>query len=417
METIVKTITHTEEDKKIYEQAGKILRAGGLVAFPTETVYGLGADALDAKASAKIYAAKGRPSDNPLIVHIADVNALYDLAAEVPEKALVLAKKFWPGPLTMILKKQDKVPDSITGGLGTVAIRMPSHPVAAELIRSSGVYIAAPSANTSGKPSPTRAEHVINDLSGFGKCSLSVSMPILSSYGIETVPLPTALLSTHTGGFTGYAVQDTTEAMRAFAAHWKQVGVQFDCIATGYCCSPEQIWLAAEFIRSFADERTLVVVDPVLGDHGRLYSGFTDAHVDAMRELCSLADVITPNRTEAALLSGLACSSADETLLYAQQVKNTILTSVRTETGIGYLARLDGGIRLVLRPFVELTLHGAGDVFTSALCGELLCGKAPMDALDSAADFCDRCIHETVKRQPWHWYGLAFEPVLKGNHV
>ena len=258
---------------------------------------------------------------------------------------------------------------------------------------------------------------LINDLSCFGKCSLSVSMPILSSYGIETVPLPTALLSTHTGGFTGYVVQDTTEAMRAFAAHWKQVGVQFDCIATGYCCSPEQIRLAAEFIRSFADERTLVVVDPVLGDHGRLYSGFTDAHVDAMRELCSLADVIMPNRTEAALLSGLACSSADETLLYAQQVKNTILTSVRTETGIGYLARLDGGIRLVLRPFAELTLHGAGDVFTSALCGELLCGKAPMDALESAADFCDRCIHETVKRQPWHWYGLAFEPVLKGNHV
>ena len=160
-----------------------------------------------------------------------------------------------------------------------------------------------------------------------------------------------------------------------------------------------------------------MIVDPVLGDHEALYTGFTDAHVDAMRELCSLADVITPNRTEAALLSGLACSSADETLLYAQQVKNTILTSVRTETGIGYLARLDGGIRLVLRPFVELTLHGAGDVFTSALCGELLCGKAPMDALDSAADFCDRCIHETVKRQPWHWYGLAFEPVLKGNHV
>ena len=166
METIVKTITHTEEDKKIYEQAGKILRDGGLVAFPTETVYGLGADALDEKASAKIYAAKGRPSDNPLIVHIADVNALYDLASEVPEKALVLAEKFWPGPLTMILKKQDKVPDSITGGLGTVAIRMPSHPVAAELIRRSGVYIAAPSANTSGKPSPTRAEHVINDMSG-----------------------------------------------------------------------------------------------------------------------------------------------------------------------------------------------------------------------------------------------------------
>ena len=166
METIIKRITNTEDDENIYEQAGKILREGGLVAFPTETVYGLGADALDADASGKIYAAKGRPSDNPLIVHIASVDALYDLAEKIPDKALRLADKFWPGPLTMILKKQSKVPDSITGGLGTVAIRMPSHPVAAELIRSSGVYIAAPSANTSGKPSPTRAEHVINDLSG-----------------------------------------------------------------------------------------------------------------------------------------------------------------------------------------------------------------------------------------------------------
>jgi len=166
MNTIVRTITNSSSDNLIYEEAGAILKRGGLVAFPTETVYGLGANALDQDASAKIYAAKGRPSDNPLIVHIADVEALYDLAAEVPEGAIKLANKFWPGPLTMILKKQDKVPDSITGGLGTVAIRMPSHKVAAELIRSSGIYIAAPSANTSGKPSPTRAEHVINDLSG-----------------------------------------------------------------------------------------------------------------------------------------------------------------------------------------------------------------------------------------------------------
>ena len=167
METIVADITcNPKEDEKIYEKAGEILRAGGLVAFPTETVYGLGADALDEAASAKIYAAKGRPSDNPLIVHIADMDAVYKLASEVPEAAVKLADKFWPGPLTMILKKSDIVPESITGGLGTVAIRMPSHKVAAELIRSSGVYIAAPSANTSGKPSPTLASHVINDLSG-----------------------------------------------------------------------------------------------------------------------------------------------------------------------------------------------------------------------------------------------------------
>ena len=178
METIIAKIKHKDaaaaleaaqieaDNQKIYDKAGKILRDGGLVAFPTETVYGLGADALDSKASAKIYAAKGRPSDNPLIVHIADIQALYKLSTEVNDNALRLAGKFWPGPLTMILKKSDIVPETITGGLGTVAIRMPSHPVAAKLIKDSGVYIAAPSANTSGKPSPTKAEHVISDMNG-----------------------------------------------------------------------------------------------------------------------------------------------------------------------------------------------------------------------------------------------------------
>lgn len=167
METIISKITACAEDnKRIYEQAGRILKSGGLVAFPTETVYGLGADALDAAASEKIYAAKGRPSDNPLIVHIADIQDLYKLSSDVSEPALKLAEAFWPGPLTMILKKKNIVPDAITGGLGTVAIRMPCHPVAAELIRSSGIYIAAPSANISGKPSPTRAEHVIHDMDG-----------------------------------------------------------------------------------------------------------------------------------------------------------------------------------------------------------------------------------------------------------
>ncbi len=167
MDTIIEKITEDDhKNSSIYQKASEILKAGGLVAFPTETVYGLGADALDADASAKIYAAKGRPSDNPLIVHIADTDALYELSSNVTEEAKKLAKAFWPGPLTMILPKKEVVPDSITGGLGTVAIRMPSHPVAARLIRESGVYIAAPSANTSGKPSPTKAEHVIHDMNG-----------------------------------------------------------------------------------------------------------------------------------------------------------------------------------------------------------------------------------------------------------
>lgn len=166
MDTVIKKIMHDDSDDEIYEQAAEILKNGGLVAFPTETVYGLGADALDEKASAKIYAAKGRPSDNPLIVHIADKKDLEVLSCDVNDMAVKVAEAFWPGPLTMILKKKDIVPDSITGGLGTVAIRMPSHPVAARLIKTSGVYIAAPSANISGKPSPTKAEHVIHDMNG-----------------------------------------------------------------------------------------------------------------------------------------------------------------------------------------------------------------------------------------------------------
>lgn len=148
------------------EEACNVLRTDGLVAFPTETVYGLGGNALHGEAAARIYAAKGRPSDNPLIIHIADWKSVYELAAEVPATAEALAEAFWPGPLTMILPRAESVPVSTTGGLDTVAIRMPSHPVALELIRQSEVYIAAPSANLSGRPSPTKAEHVREDLTG-----------------------------------------------------------------------------------------------------------------------------------------------------------------------------------------------------------------------------------------------------------
>ena len=158
LKTIVELYNDDNRRSEVMERAGEILKKGGLVAFPTETVYGLGGDALNPEASARIYAAKGRPSDNPLIVHIADMEALKVLASEVPEKARLLADRFWPGPLTMIMPKSDAVPYTTTGGLDTVAIRMPSHPTAYELIRSSGVYIAAPSANTSGRPSPPPAK-------------------------------------------------------------------------------------------------------------------------------------------------------------------------------------------------------------------------------------------------------------------
>ncbi len=143
-----------------------VLRAGGTVAFPTETVYGLGANALDPVAVAKIFAAKGRPADNPLIVHIAHIGQLPSLARELPASVHVLAQAFWPGPLTLVLPRSGLVPDIVTAGLDTVGIRMPSHPVASALIERAGVPVAAPSANASGRPSPTAADHVRNDLDG-----------------------------------------------------------------------------------------------------------------------------------------------------------------------------------------------------------------------------------------------------------
>lgn len=148
------------------QRAGRIIREGGLVAFPTETVYGLGGDALNPDSSRKIYAAKGRPSDNPLIIHIADMDALPRIVSEIPREAELLADRFWPGPLTMILPKATEVPPETTGGLETVAVRMPSHPVALAFVRESGGYVAAPSANTSGKPSPTLATYVAEDMDG-----------------------------------------------------------------------------------------------------------------------------------------------------------------------------------------------------------------------------------------------------------
>lgn len=166
MQTIYEKADLTDTDRTWLKTAADILKNGGLVAFPTETVYGLGGDALNPEASGKIYSAKGRPSDNPLIVHIADMAALYGIVKDVPEQAKRLAEAFWPGPLTMIFEKNEKVPLATTGGLESVAVRMPSSEIARALIAASTGYIAAPSANTSGRPSPTKAEHVRDDLDG-----------------------------------------------------------------------------------------------------------------------------------------------------------------------------------------------------------------------------------------------------------
>ena len=146
--------------------AGEVIKGGGLVAFPTETVYGLGGDALNPESARKIYAAKGRPSDNPLIIHICRFEDMRGIVREVPREAEIIADVFWPGPITMILPKAENVPYETTGGLDTVAVRFPSHPVARKLIAYGGGYIAAPSANISGRPSPTAARHVTEDMNG-----------------------------------------------------------------------------------------------------------------------------------------------------------------------------------------------------------------------------------------------------------
>lgn len=196
MQTIIKIVDENCIDEKIMEEAGELLKSGALVAFPTETVYGLGANALDEKAAAKIYAAKGRPSDNPLIIHIADMESLGLITEEIPKAAYMLAEKFWPGPLTMVMKKSDVVPYGTTGGLDTVAVRMPSHPIALEMIRHGGGYIAAPSANTSGRPSPTLASHVADDMDGIIPMILdggAVGIGIESTIVDLTEEIPTIL--------------------------------------------------------------------------------------------------------------------------------------------------------------------------------------------------------------------------------
>lgn len=155
-----------EINEEALREAGKIIRDGGLVAFPTETVYGLGGDALNPDSSRKIYEAKGRPSDNPLIVHICELEALDKIVKEIPPQAVTLAQHFWPGPLTMIFNKSEAVPRETTGGLDTVAVRFPDHEVALAFIKEAGGYVAAPSANTSGRPSPTLGKYVYEDMNG-----------------------------------------------------------------------------------------------------------------------------------------------------------------------------------------------------------------------------------------------------------
>ena len=257
---------------------------------------------------------------------------------------------------------------------------------------------------------------LLNDLSCFGKCSLTAAIPIVSAWGAEAVPLPTAVLSAQTV-FPGYVLRDFTREMEEFSAQWETLGLEFDCIYTGFFANGAQIDFARRFIERFAKDDTLILVDPVLGDNGALYGCFGPEQTEKMRQLCRMAHVITPNRTESALLTGLPMDAPAEELLDALReqlgVEDIIVTGVHRGREIGYLARLGERTVSIQYPRVERTLHGTGDVFASALCGALLSGAEAPAALERAAEFCNACVEKTAQRQPAHWYGLAFEDVLK----
>lgn len=225
MNTITVKLDKNNIDKTLISKAGEILRAGGLVAFPTETVYGLGGDALNPESSRKIYAAKGRPSDNPLIVHISNMSALDKIVSEIPKEAVKLAECFWPGPLTMIFKKSDVVPYETTGGLDTVAVRMPSDKIARAMIDAAGGYVAAPSANLSGRPSPTVAKYVCEDMDGRiemiidgGDCEVGLESTIVDfSEGKPMILRP------------GYVTKEMLEKALSLEVVWDRAIIDDNC--------------------------------------------------------------------------------------------------------------------------------------------------------------------------------------------
>lgn len=265
---------------------------------------------------------------------------------------------------------------------------------------------------------------LINDLSSFGKCSLTVSLPIFAACGMEAVPLPTALLSTHTGGFPLPYILPLGEQMDAIADHWERIGLRFDAIYSGYLCGESQIETVERIFDRFSDEHTLRVVDPVMGDGGKLYHGFDLSFAAQMRHLCTRAHVITPNATEAALLTDRDPSAMTDAAtqhavlgeLCAMGPSAVVLTgAVREDGTVGYLC--SDGERVfddIRHKHYDRPLHGCGDVFASALCCALLRGKPVEHAVRLAADFTLRCIEATVGDAPAHWYGLRFEAGLPG---
>ena len=260
---------------------------------------------------------------------------------------------------------------------------------------------------------------VVQDISCVGQCSLTVALPILSACGLECCILPSAVLSTHTGGdFKGYTFRDLTDDIPSICHHWQAQGITFDALYTGYLGSARQVDMVEHIMRTLLKPNGLKIVDPAMADNGRLYAGFDDQYVEAMRRLCQQADVILPNMTEASLLTAKPYREqydrayVDELLRALDEQGNSRVVL----TGVGYAHDTLGvlvrhGERSVYHQHrrIPRLFHGTGDVYASAFTGAYLRGRSLSDAAKIAVDFTLACIENTT---PEHWYGVRFEPCL-----
>ena len=264
----------------------------------------------------------------------------------------------------------------------------------------------------------------IHDMSGFGRCSLTVAIPVLSAMGVQCCPLPTAFLSTHTGGFTGFTFLDMTEEMPKVAAHWKSLNLHFNAVYSGFLASEQQLRIVSDFIRTFRREDTLVVIDPVMGDDGKAYQTYTPALCSGMSHLAELADVITPNLTEAAFLLGCSYDQLPQEEASLRKLteelglngrRSVVLTGVSLspgKTGAMCFDAKSGGTQAVQGDFIAHPLLGTGDIFTSVLTGALVRGETLFAAAAQAAEFVRACAVHTVAQNLPLREGVDFEPML-----
>ncbi|MBP1616282.1 MAG: putative pyridoxal kinase [Bacteroidetes bacterium] len=266
----------------------------------------------------------------------------------------------------------------------------------------------------------------IHDISGFGKCSLTVALPILSAAGIETSVMPTAVLSTHTGGFTGFTYRDLTSDLVSFAAHWKSLNIPFDAIYTGFLGSFEQLNIISQFFEDFKSKDNLILVDPVMADHGQLYSLFNMQFVKGMRTLCEKADIVVPNITEACLLTDTKYEEGPYSTEFIEKLVNklveigpqkVVLTGVYfddDQLGATTFDKQENKVEFVMGEKIPGFYHGTGDVFASALLSGLLNNFKLKDATQIAVNFTTASIRRTYEAKTDVRFGVNFEQSIPG---